>query len=246
VVLVFYGWFFNLSSCRSRTWTCLPAPSPHSLLPYSTFSQVLERGREHGLATLVKATEWHSNLHDNSCGDEVRFQFQYVDPNCQLTLHRPVVDHSRVAFDDESDFSDHNDSNSTKPYRKNQKKVKSKSETRKVAFGQNRARAFWHFLLFHAVPLAGAYALVVLNFQGRYWGTSGSYISFLQFVAKVHEILMQASIGVVCSTVFLSRENMLIQITSEFRFCLRTFKLCSFTNETFPLVLFSRTIRLAS
>jgi hypothetical protein len=82
--------------------------------------------------------------------------------------------------------------------RKNDKEKASKSEEPKVAFGRNRARVFGHFFLFHAIPLAGAIALIVINVQGWFLGViGGSWISSLQFVAKVHEMLMQASIGVV-------------------------------------------------
>lgn len=69
-----------------------------------------------------------------------------------------------------------------------------KQERHKILFPRNRAKAFGHFLLFHAVPVGGAIALIVLNIKTRYYGTNGRWVSALQFVAKAHELLMQASI----------------------------------------------------
>jgi hypothetical protein len=59
-----------------------------------------------------------------------------------------------------------------------------------------RESALHHLIIFHAVPLAGALALIILNIFGRFWGNV-PWISILQFVAKGHEMWMQASISIV-------------------------------------------------
>jgi hypothetical protein len=69
-------------------------------------------------------------------------------------------------------------------------------EGKKIALGNRRESAISHSILFHAIPLAGALALIILNILGRFWGNP-PWIAVLQFVAKAHEILMQASIGIV-------------------------------------------------
>jgi hypothetical protein len=104
-------------------------------------------------------------------------------------------------FKDSDGIDAHYPDESSRTEQKNKTKSASKLEDPKDAFGRDRARAFKHFLLFHAVPLTGACALVVLNFQGWYWGTEVSFLSLLQFVAKLHEILMQASMGMVSTQV---------------------------------------------
>lgn len=76
---------------------------------------------------------------------------------------------------------------------------RSRHEHQKVAFGRNRQRALKHFVIFHAVPIGVSLYLIYINIRGRLWATHGMtvWISALQFVAKVHEMLMQASIGLV-------------------------------------------------
>jgi hypothetical protein len=74
------------------------------------------------------------------------------------------------------------------------KEPRKKDEVTDITLG--RASVLRHFLLLHAVPLAGALALLVLNISGRFWGEV-PWVAMLQFVAKAHEMLMQASIGVV-------------------------------------------------
>ena len=64
----------------------------------------------------------------------------------------------------------------------------------KIPLGRNRARALGHFLLFHAIPLGGAMALIIVNIKTRFYGSDGKWIAALQFVAKAHELLMQFSV----------------------------------------------------
>jgi hypothetical protein len=56
-----------------------------------------------------------------------------------------------------------------------------------------------HIAIFHAIPIGVSLYLIYINIKGRLWATHGMtvWISALQFVAKVHEMLMQASIGLV-------------------------------------------------
>lgn len=58
----------------------------------------------------------------------------------------------------------------------------------------NRFTAFLHVVVFHAVPLAVTLFLIIFNANERFYGPDGSQVSYLQFAAKVHEILMQMSI----------------------------------------------------
>ena len=74
------------------------------------------------------------------------------------------------------------------------KSKKEKVEAPKIPLSRNRARAFGHFLLFHAIPLGGAMALIILNIKARFYGSDGRWVAALQFVAKGHEMLMQFSI----------------------------------------------------
>ncbi|KMO99895.1 hypothetical protein CIRG_00038 [Coccidioides immitis RMSCC 2394] len=68
------------------------------------------------------------------------------------------------------------------------------AERRKVVLARRRPKALWHFLLFHAVPLGVALFLIVFNIKTYFYGTDGSTVNLLQFAAKAHEVLMQASI----------------------------------------------------
>jgi len=67
-------------------------------------------------------------------------------------------------------------------------------ERPKVVLDLNRATALLHFILFHAIPVSVAIALIVLNMKTRLYGTDATWIPALQFIAKVHEILMRTSI----------------------------------------------------
>jgi hypothetical protein len=127
------------------------------------------------------------------------------------------MDHMRASSYIGGDLSDHDDIDTIASGKKGSKKSKSTLETQKVAFGQNRARTFWHFLLFHSIPLTGAIALLTLNIQGRYWGTRVAYISLLQFVAKGHEMLMQASIGVVSHIFVVTLRAFVVTVMSLLR-----------------------------
>lgn len=46
-------------------------------------------------------------------------------------------------------------------------------EERKILLPRNRLRAIGHLLLFHAIPLAFALALIVTNMKTRYHGVAG-------------------------------------------------------------------------
>lgn len=74
-------------------------------------------------------------------------------------------------------------------------KKSKKLERPKRVLNRNRATAFWHFILFHSIPLGTAIALLITNIKTRFYGIDGSLVSALQFAAKAHEILMQISIG---------------------------------------------------
>lgn len=71
----------------------------------------------------------------------------------------------------------------------------SNPERRKVVIGRDRSTAISYFLKFHIIPLAVALTLIVLNIQSRFLGVNIQWINLLQFIAKLHEILMQISIA---------------------------------------------------
>lgn len=69
----------------------------------------------------------------------------------------------------------------------------SDTECRKVAMYHSRRIAASHILL-HFLPLGGATILLVLQWT-KYWiGIDTNISTFLQFVAKLHELIMQASL----------------------------------------------------
>ncbi|KAF2716060.1 hypothetical protein K431DRAFT_350613 [Polychaeton citri CBS 116435] len=87
---------------------------------------------------------------------------------------------------------------------------KSDAEPTKVAIYNNRIVAAIHCLV-HAIPLAGAFALIIMNL-GAYFvsdGINSEILVGLQFAAKLHEITMVASL----TTVLLSYVR--LQLTSE-------------------------------
>ena len=67
-------------------------------------------------------------------------------------------------------------------------------ERRKVALFRHRGVAALQSLL-HVPPLAGAVTLLALNWSGYVIGPEFTWSSQLQFLAKYHEVLMQASLG---------------------------------------------------
>jgi hypothetical protein len=70
---------------------------------------------------------------------------------------------------------------------------KSQTESRKVAMYRSRNMSALH-ALFHLIPLGGAITLLVLHWT-QYWvGWTFDLSTALQFVAKLHEVLMQVSI----------------------------------------------------
>lgn len=73
---------------------------------------------------------------------------------------------------------------------------KTKKQRPGVALRQ-RIFALGRSLLIHALPLAGALALIIVNVSGRFWSDNVPMVAGLQFLAKAHEILMQASISMV-------------------------------------------------
>jgi hypothetical protein len=68
------------------------------------------------------------------------------------------------------------------------------SERRKIAMHHSRPIATYHILL-HVVPLGGAVSLLYLSWSSVFVGPEFSNTAALQFAAKIHELLMQASIG---------------------------------------------------
>jgi hypothetical protein len=73
------------------------------------------------------------------------------------------------------------------------KSWRSPIEQKKVALRQSHLVATGHALL-HLIPLCGAITLLVLNWSQYFVGPSFNLSTTLQFVAKLHEILMQTSI----------------------------------------------------
>ena len=71
---------------------------------------------------------------------------------------------------------------------------KKRNELRKVAIYQDRGIAAF-FCLVHLPAFAGALSLIMLNLAKFYIGRTCTFTTPLQFVAKLHELLMQASIG---------------------------------------------------
>lgn len=80
--------------------------------------------------------------------------------------------------------------------------LKRRSRISRIANITNRRECHVVLLrsMFCAVPLAGALALIVLNFKTQYFCADSTWLPVLQFIAKAHEILMQASIAAVMFT----------------------------------------------
>jgi hypothetical protein len=68
-----------------------------------------------------------------------------------------------------------------------------KTEQRKIAAYQSRQMAV-PISLRHVIPLVGATILLMLYWTKHWIGREPSILTALQFVAKLHEILMQASV----------------------------------------------------
>ncbi|KAL3707433.1 hypothetical protein TMatcc_005412 [Talaromyces marneffei ATCC 18224] len=73
-------------------------------------------------------------------------------------------------------------------------KSSSQSVRREPVIGRDRSTAIRYFLQFHIIPLAVAATLIVINIQSRFLGIDTQWTNLLQFIAKLHEILMQISI----------------------------------------------------
>lgn len=71
---------------------------------------------------------------------------------------------------------------------------KAPSERRKIAIYKSRSIAALHCLL-HLPPLGVAIILIIINCRHFFIGSKSSQLVGLQFAAKLHEILMQASIA---------------------------------------------------
>ena len=69
-------------------------------------------------------------------------------------------------------------------------------EPEKAAVRQSRVTALLRALI-HALPLGVALFEIVLNWKGHYVGAQFNKQNYLQFVAKAHEILMQASLATI-------------------------------------------------
>ena len=74
--------------------------------------------------------------------------------------------------------------------------TKNFSEPEKAAIRQSRVTAFLRALI-HTIPLGVAIFEIVLNWKGHYVGAHFDKQNYFQFVAKGHEILMQASIATI-------------------------------------------------
>jgi hypothetical protein len=74
------------------------------------------------------------------------------------------------------------------------KSWRSPEECRKTAMYQSRCLATGHALL-HLIPLSSAIAVLVLNWSGYFVGSSFTFSTTLQFVAKLQELLIQASVA---------------------------------------------------
>ena len=68
------------------------------------------------------------------------------------------------------------------------------TEHRKVAIHHNRAVSAAHSLL-HVIPLSGAILLLVFPWTNQWVDEESDHSTELQFAAKLHELLMQASIA---------------------------------------------------
>ena len=68
------------------------------------------------------------------------------------------------------------------------------TEHRKVAIHHNRAVSAAHSLL-HVIPLSGAILLLVFQWTNQWVDEENDHSTELQFAAKLHELLMQASIA---------------------------------------------------
>jgi hypothetical protein len=73
-------------------------------------------------------------------------------------------------------------------------------EQKKVALHQSHLVAAGHALL-HLVPLCGAITLLILNWSHYFVGPFFTLSTTLQFVAKLHEILMQTSMAEVVMSI---------------------------------------------
>jgi hypothetical protein len=67
-------------------------------------------------------------------------------------------------------------------------------EHRKVAIHHNRAVSTVNGLL-HVIPLSGAILLLVFQWTNQWVDEENDHLTELQFAAKLHELLMQASIA---------------------------------------------------
>ena len=78
----------------------------------------------------------------------------------------------------------------------NKLKKKSRCELPKVALQKNRSSALLRGSI-HVVPVAGALFLASINLYQYYVGASIKPLALYQFVAKIHEITIQASLAAI-------------------------------------------------
>lgn len=70
------------------------------------------------------------------------------------------------------------------------------AEKEKIALQHSRRVAFLRALI-HIIPTAGAFAVIYFNMANIYVAAQLSNLSALQFVAKLHELTMVASLTVI-------------------------------------------------
>lgn len=73
------------------------------------------------------------------------------------------------------------------------------NELPKVAIRGNRSSALLRTLV-HLLPVAGALGLVIINIHQYYVGSSIKPLALYQFIAKLHEVTIQASLAAIVFT----------------------------------------------
>ena len=79
------------------------------------------------------------------------------------------------------------------------------TEPKKIAVSRSRTTSMLKSLI-HVVPVGFALFEIITNFQGRYLGDSFDKQSYYQLVAKMHEILIDASLASIVLS-FIRRET---------------------------------------
>lgn len=76
------------------------------------------------------------------------------------------------------------------------RKIEIHHEPKKIAISKNRGIAFLRSII-HIVPVAVALCEIILNWNTYYLGKSTYNQAFYQFIAKVHEVAIQASLSAI-------------------------------------------------